>query len=49
MITLEMLELPNFSQMSTLKYDLSHVMKFIGDVMSRSYDIATFILNYCRF
>ena len=23
-----MLELPNFSQMSTLKYDLSHVIKF---------------------
>ena len=37
---IEMLELPNFRYMTTLHYNLNHVIKFFID---KSYDVITFI------
>ena len=38
-----MLELPNSGHMITLQYNLSHLIKVVGDVMDRNVDVMSFI------
>ena len=44
---IEMLGLPNFGHCA--KYNLSHEIKFFGDVMDRNYDVINLISKYLYF
>ena len=41
-----MLELPTFVSWLHLQYNVSHVIKFVVDVMDRNYDVITFISEF---
>ena len=45
----EMLQLTNFGHMTTLKYNLSHVIKFCSDAIGKNYGVIFFTSKYLSF